>query len=74
MDFKNLTEEELVRKLADLEDDLSEVTLEKTMIQKQTGLHINASQIMEKTKELSAKMHQLSTEIDAIKEEIKSRG
>lgn len=73
MEWNKWTVEELRRKLDELEDDLDEVTLEKTMVLSQTGLHISSKKIMQQSKEFAESIERLSGEIAAIEEELKRR-
>ena len=73
MEWNKWTVEGLRRKLDELEDDLDEVTLEKTMVLSQTGLHISSKKIMQQSKEFAESIEWLSGEIAAIEEELKRR-
>lgn len=74
MEFATWSKEALEEKKKALMEDLEEANLEKNMITHQTGLHINADKIQERTKELHAAAVRYETELAAIEEELKRRG
>lgn len=73
VEWKLYSEEELKVKLDELEEDLDEVTLEKTMVLGQRGHHISHRKIMEQSKEFEEKIVRLNDSIASIQDELKRR-
>lgn len=74
MEFATWSKEALEEKRNVLIEDIEEANLEKNMISHQTGLHINADKIQQRTKELSAAVARYENELAEIQEELKRRG
>lgn len=73
MEWNAMSTEELKNKLADLEEDLDEITLEQTMCKAQRGFHTSAQKIMEQCKRFEADIEKVNEKIASINEELKGR-
>lgn len=73
MEWDTMSTEELKSKLADLEEDLEEVTLEQTMSKAQRGFHSSAQKIMEQCKKFEADIEKINGQIASINEVLKGR-
>ena len=74
MELNTWNAEALEEKRKALLEDIEEANLEKNMISHQTGLHINANKIQDRTKELAEAVARYEKELVAVEEELKRRG
>lgn len=73
MEWNALSTDELKNTLDELEEDLDEVNLEKTMVLGQRGHHTSSKKIIELCKGFEEKIMQLDEKISSIEDELKRR-
>ncbi|MBC3797816.1 hypothetical protein [Acetobacterium tundrae] len=71
--FSELNDQELIKKLEALKEDLADIENEKSFTSNQSGIHLSSAKIISQMEEFNSEISILKKQITQCSEEIKKR-